>query len=138
MNILYLTLPGQPIAEARTRRGAHGQWYNPQQKQMDAAKRIIKEQLPEGFIMIPKGVPVTVNCVWFFAPSETEKKRKGFIERIAGEDFPYLKKCDRDNADKFVLDRMSKMIFFDDAQVFKGTLEKYYSINPRTEIEIIY
>ena len=138
MNILYITLPGQPIAEARTRRGKYGQWYNPQQKQMDAAKRIIKDQLPEGFIMIPKGVPIIMNCAWFFAPSETEKKRKGFIERIANDDFPYLKRPDVDNLKKFPMDRMNEIVFADDCQIYHETNFKFYSMTPRTEIEIIY
>lgn len=138
MNILYITLQGQPIAEARARRGTHGQFYNSQQKQMDLAKKKIKEQLPEDFTVIPKGIPVTMNCTWFFEPSETEKKRKGFIERIANDNFPYLKRPDVDNLKKFPMDRMNKIVFADDCQIYNESNQKFYSMNPRTEIEIIY
>jgi Holliday junction resolvase RusA-like endonuclease len=104
---------------------------------MDRIKKEIKQQLPKGFKYIEKEIPVTVNCIFFCQPAKYERTKK-FLEKIQHEDIPYLKKPDRDNADKFALDIMSKIVFYDDNQVYDGRLTKYYSINPRTEIEVIW
>ena len=134
-NCLYFTLQGKPVAKKRARKGAYGNWYNPSKKETIIAKRNIGEQLPETFKMIEKNVPIILNIAWFFEPSKSQATKK-FIELIKNDDYPYLKKIDRDNLDKFIMDVFSKLICYDDSQIYKGTIEKYYSLNPRTEIEV--
>jgi Holliday junction resolvase RusA-like endonuclease len=102
-------------------------------------QNIIRQQLPSGFKMIEKGIPVTVNIQWFFMPAQSELKRKGFIESIQNDNIPFLKKRgDRDNCDKFALDSGNKLLWYDDSQIYDGRLSKYYSLNPRTEVEILW
>ena len=115
-------------------RGKH--WYNPQSDFMQILKTNIKQQLPEHWKLIDKTIPVIVNITFFFKPSDTEIKKKNFVDLISNDCYPYIKKKDRDNLDKLILDCMSKIVFYDDAQVFGGALWKYYSMNPRTEIEV--
>lgn len=71
-------------------------------------------------------------------PAKNEMTKK-FVEQIKNENVPYLKKRgDRDNCDKFSLDSGNKLLWYDDAQVYDGRLTKYYAMNPRTEIEVIW
>jgi Holliday junction resolvase RusA-like endonuclease len=134
-NSIEIIIPGQPLAKQRSRKGGYGNWYNPQEKEMNIARRIIKEQLPESFTMIEKNVPVIVGINFFFAPPKTTTK--SLLQEIENNDMiPYLKRFDLDNLEKFILDCMSKIVFYDDAQVFSETLAKYYAM-PGTEKTII-
>lgn len=135
-NIIHITLQGKPIPKKRVRWSSAGP-YNPQADIMNQTKLIISNQLPDKFEMIEKNIPVIVNISFFFTPAKSQKTKK-FLALIKDDDYPYLKKIDRDNLDKFVLDICNKLIWYDDAQVYKGTLEKYYSLDPRTEIEVKY
>ena len=47
------------------------------------------------------------------------------------------KKPDLDNLLKAILDGLNGIAYFDDGQVVKLSVEKVYSFNPRTEIEIL-
>jgi Holliday junction resolvase RusA-like endonuclease len=131
MNSLTITITGNPVPKQRARKGAHGNWYNPSAADMAQCRRQMAEQLPDGFKMIPKNVPTRVDNTFFFAPAKTEK-----IKNIESDMAPFLKKKDRDNLDKFFLDSGSKLIWYDDAQVYAGEILKYYSNNPRTEITV--
>ncbi len=137
MKIFNLLLPGQPIPKARARKGMHG-FYNSQAIEMRKAQLEIRAHLPEKFQLIPIGIPVTVNMIFFFSPAKSQLT-KNFIELIKNEDCPFLKKGDIDNLEKFVLDVMSGIIFHDDNQVYASSLYKFYTPdNPRTEIEVVY
>lgn len=135
-NIINITLPGKPIASKRVAQGYNGR-YNSQSDIMNQTRLLISNQLPDKFEMIEKNVPVIVNISFFFVPAKSQKTKK-FLALIKDDDYPYLKKIDRDNLDKFALDCCNKLVWYDDAQVYKGTLEKYYSLDPRTEIEVKY
>jgi Holliday junction resolvase RusA-like endonuclease len=135
MNILRFEIPGQPKAKKRARNTNN--WHNPSDKDMNVIARIIWSQLPKNFKMIPKDVPVTVNIEWFFEPAKKQKTKK-FIDLIKNDDYPYVKRIDRDNLDKLILDSCNKLLWYDDAQVYNGKLTKYYSMVPRTEIEVIW
>ena len=134
-NFLNITLPGQPTAKQRSRKGWQGHWYNPNADDMMKTKRVISEQLPDGFRTIDSKIPVIVNVTFFFKPSKGESTKK-FIKEVEHDLVPHLKKPDRDNSDKYILDCLSKIVLHDDNQIYGGTIFKYYSNNPRTEIEI--
>ena len=136
MNVLRFIIPGKPKAKKRARK-VNGNWFNPSRPDMDNIAKIIKTQLSKNFVMIPKGVPVTVNIEWFFEPTKSEKTKK-FIDLIKNDDYPYLKQIDRDNMDKLILDSCNKFLWYDDAQVYHGTITKYYSMESRTEMEVIW
>lgn len=118
-----LEIPGKPKAKQRSRKGAFGNWYNPQSKDMQETERIIKKQFP--FDPIPAGIPVQVLVTaWFNRP-------KGKKEYIC------LNKMDIDNIAKYILDSMNKIVYYDDNQVYNLHIKKLYSeAEPRTEVEI--
>ena len=136
-NIINLTISGQPIAKQRSRKGKYDNWYNPQSDIMFQIEKEIKKQLPDGWEKINSDVPVTVNMSWFISPAKTKATKK-FIDFIKNEDIIHTQKPDRDNLDKFYLDCMSGIVFHDDCQCGAGELIKIWSVNPRTEIEVIF
>lgn len=87
---------------------------------------------------IKKNVPVRINLTFFFMPTATETKSKSFIKKLENQTVPYLKKPDKDNLEKFYLDCMNKIAYFDDNQVYAGCVEKYYTNkHEHIKIEII-
>lgn len=128
-NVIGLIIPGTPNSKDRSRKGAQGRWYNTQKDLMDRVRLEIKyNKLPDKFKIIKKGIPVRVDFVFYFKPLKSEKNKIG----------AYLKKPDSDNCIKFYLDCMSKLVFFDDNQVYDIHSIKFYSDEPRTEISIYY
>jgi len=130
-NSITIILQGNPSAKQRARKGAQGHWYNPQSDIMFITQKIIKQNLPSNFSAIKKGVPVECRIFAFFSPPKANKK----ID-YSGDNIPCLNKKDTDNIAKYILDAMNKMVFHDDNQIYSLTIDKYYSYNPRTEIEI--
>jgi len=124
---------------AKQRAGRTGEkYYDPQSKYKHRFQRLVKSQLPTGFKPIEKNKPVIVNCTFYFIPTKKQQQTKKFMKKLnSGEEIYYTKKPDRDNLDKWVLDAFNKLVFVDDNQVCEGRLAKYYSMEPRTEIEII-
>jgi Holliday junction resolvase RusA-like endonuclease len=132
MNYLTIIIKGNPVPKQRARKGSHGNWYNPSSKDMDICRRQMREQLPVGFKVIPKTVPTRVDITFFFSPAKADK-----IKDIESDSMPFLKKRgDRDNCDKWILDSGNKLIWEDDAQIYAGEILKFYSNNPRTEINV--
>jgi Holliday junction resolvase RusA-like endonuclease len=132
-NNISLTITGDPIAKQRSRRGAHGNWYNPQEELMQKTMRDIKNQLPKGFNVIEKGNPVRCELICFFS---FPKKVSAKIKTKEKDDIICLNKKDIDNILKYFFDCMNKIVWYDDNQVYSTNVEKYYSMNPRTEINI--
>ena len=136
-NILKFTIQGKPTPKKRARKGAYGNWYNPISGDMSTVLKELKKQIPIDFEMIEKNIPVEVNFLFFFEPAKSQQTKK-FIKQMNNELVPFLKKADLDNLWKFYTDLMSDVIYYDDNQIYKSFKEKYYSENPRTEIEIIW
>lgn len=128
-NIINLTIAGIPQAKIRSRKGSQGHWYNPQSDLMYRISREIKNQLPDHWIPIQKGIPVSCSILAFF-PFQKNIKNKDQV--------PCLNKKDIDNIAKFILDCMNKIVFHDDKQVYSLTIEKYYDTLERMEIEILW
>lgn len=70
---------------------------------------------------------------YFPIPKSASKKKHGIM---ASETFPCLCSKDSDNIAKLLLDSCNKVAYDDDRQIYKLTVEKYYSDTPRVEIEL--
>lgn len=70
---------------------------------------------------------------FFPIPKSTSKKKH---ELLASETYPCLCSKDADNIGKLCLDSINKVAYDDDRQIFRLTVEKYYSDIPRVEIEL--
>lgn len=70
---------------------------------------------------------------YYSIPASTSKKRQQAME--AGEVWP-TKRPDADNIIKVVADALNDVAYYDDADLVRVSLEKFYSRQPRLEIEI--
>lgn len=70
---------------------------------------------------------------YFPIPKSTSKKK---AEMMRNKEIPYTNKVDADNLAKCVLDSCNNIAYDDDKQIYKLTVEKWYSDNPRVEIEL--
>jgi Holliday junction resolvase RusA-like endonuclease len=103
----------------------------------------------------PKETVNYENLVRYAYQSEVGKKLEGAIEMIvkayfpipksvskkqhalmASEEYPCTKIKDIDNVCKVCMDSILKVAYDDDRQVYRLVGEKWYSDNPRVEIEL--
>ena len=68
---------------------------------------------------------VTIDWVAYFPPLMSDNRRNK--EAKARGLVPHIKKPDKDNIEKLILDAMNTLVFFDDCQVNFGTSAKVYS-----------
>lgn len=64
-------------------------------------------------------------------PESWSEKKK---QRMNGQ--MHTKKPDRDNLEKGVCDAFNKIVWKDDGQVCDGPIRKFYSFEPRIEVEV--
>ena len=122
-NSITFILPGKPHAKQRSRKGVHGNWYNPQDEIMSSVSRSMRDQFP--YPVIPQHTPVKCTVFAFFSIPKTKKEADYCLNSL-----------DCDNILKFYMDCMNKTVFHDDNQVYSMACEKSYSHDPRTEVEI--
>jgi Holliday junction resolvase RusA-like endonuclease len=70
---------------------------------------------------------------FFFIPKSTSNKKRE--KMLSGEIRP-TKKPDTDNLAKIILDSLNKMAYDDDSQIVTLTVQKFYSDEPRVEVEL--
>jgi Holliday junction resolvase RusA-like endonuclease len=117
---LTFVVPGKPQGKQRARRGRGGQWYTP--KETVVYERAVSNSAmvaiaAGGFkVRYPGPVEVEVYCY-----------------------FPDARRRDADNALKSVLDGMHGVVYYDDTQVVRATVEKCIDgQRPRTVVVVTY
>lgn len=85
---------------------------------------------------IERDIPLEINMKFYMPiPQYLSKIKKNRL--MLEKEVKYVtKKPDIDNLLKAILDGLNGIAYFDDGQVVKLSVEKVYSFNPRTEIEI--
>lgn len=71
---------------------------------------------------------------FFSIPKSTPKSKRELM--LSGAIRP-IKKPDWDNVGKVVCDALNKMAYSDDSGIVTGVVEKWYSDEPRVEVELI-
>lgn len=143
---ITISIPGKPMAKKRprfARRGKYVQTYNEQETDegkwvsvfMEAFKIKHPVRANNPFPVIKKGVPVSLTCK-FIMPLLSDMPKYLIREIEAGKIILHVRKPDNDNCLKFVKDCLNKLIWADDAQVARCFHEKFYGVEPRTEITI--
>ena len=139
MSIEFI-VPGEPKAQPRPRARA---FKNKQGKTVASVyspkmqlKADIKAFALQDGVQVYEG-PVRVDCIFYFSrPKYMQAKR--YHEHY----LPHIKKPDRDNLDKLVLDALNGVAYKDDSQVYAGTLKKVYlakdNNNPGVQVKITY
>lgn len=139
MDTIRLTIEGTPVAQKRHRSRMAGNkiWqYDPSASAKTAARIQVIKQLPEGMqLQLPcfaKGVPLVLILQDYLAiPKSWSKKKKELA--LQGKIYPTVRP-DWDNLGKAPSDYLNGIVYHDDCQIIKATVEKFYSDNPRTEI----
>ena len=95
---------------------------------------LARQYLPEN---INSEHPVSLLVEFYFPiPNSYPKWKKDLMLKTR---WPHTKAPDLDNILKLTMDCMTKLGFWkDDKFVYSVNAEKYYSSNPRTEVELIY
>ena len=129
---------GQPTAKARPRFAKSGNFVTTYtDKKTSDYEALVRQSLFE-----QSGVVVMFNeqaqleaTIWAYyrIPRATTKKK---IEQMINGQIRPLVKPDLDNIAKIILDSLNKILFEDDKQIIKLTIEKWYSNDPLVEIEI--
>lgn len=137
------SINGKPIPYARARAGRNG-FYNPKAKEENEYKDKFKHQLTiEQYdqlkpLMEDENSTYYVEiCGKFYVPIPKADSKKVKEQKSSGILRPIIRNGDIDNYMKFVLDALHDVVYTDDKRVVSIKAEKYYSENPRSEINVI-
>lgn len=129
-NQLSIVIPGVPVARQRPRFSKFGA-YDKQGDVKEFYRLSVLSQLPADFKVLQD--PLSIHLVFEMPiPKSTSKKK-----RLALIGMPHVKKPDIDNLYK-MLDAYNGVLWMDDNQIHKVTMEKVYSENPKTNLIIEY
>lgn len=123
-----------PQAQARpraTRMGRGIRLYDPK-KTADFKKEL--RALARGLDVEPLRDALSVE-IWFYREVQKSISKKEHVRRTTGHVRP-IKKPDIDNLCKATLDSFNGILWKDDSQIVDLNLHKYYSDNPRIEVEL--
>lgn len=129
--MIKLIIPGQPCAKGRPRLGKYGT-YTP-------TKTVNYETLVKQLYIIEHHakqlegqLSMTVRA-YFQIPKSASKKGK--LDMYECRVRP-AKRPDWDNIGKIISDSLNGLAYHDDSQIVTATVEKWYSTEPRVEVEI--
>lgn len=129
--MIYLEIPGEPVAKGRPRMTRTGIAYTP-------AKTMNYETLIKELFIISKQEMLTgelkaeITACFTIPKSASIKKR---LDMIGGSIRP-VKRPDLDNVAKAVLDALNGLAYQDDSQIVSLTVSKFYDLQPRVELTI--
>jgi len=140
--IIYLTIPGKPIAKKRPRffrRGNFVGTYNDQQTEegrwlWEAKHQLHEQGLFTGPLKLIEG-PVILK-VSFIMPIPKNTPKRDMKKLEDGQAMWHDKRPDLDNLIKFVKDCLNKFLWEDDSQVCHIVAMKVYGLEAATQVEI--
>lgn len=137
-----LVVYGEPFAQKRHKYRTRGrgekplpfvQNYDPSEKDKDNFSKIVQDERPPK--PLAGAIRLHIRCYFAYRKGDY---RSG---QYAGQLKPNAPKHkdtgkDWDNCGKFYSDALTGIFFLNDSQVADGSVKKYYSENPRVEIDI--
>lgn len=132
--IVKFSVLGEPMVKKRPRasmRNGHAVVYTPKDT-VNYENLVRYTYQSEVGKKLEGAIEMTVKA-YFPIPKSVSKKQRAIM---ATETYPCLKHKDIDNVCKIIMDSILKIAYDDDKQVYKLTGEKYYSENPRVEVEL--
>ena len=135
--MIKLTIPGKPISKLRARiftnkYTGRAMSYTP--KETTNYANFIKQIYitKYGQHKLTGAIRQTINA-YYPIPKSTSKKKRALM--LEGKIRPTVKP-DYDNVEKNFSDALENIAFDNDNQIVSSRFDKYYSDNPRCEIEI--
>jgi len=130
--MIKLIIPGKPLGKQRPRVMKNGITYTP--KETVNYETLIKQiYITQYFQKRLSGQIRAVITAYFPIPASVSKKKKELMR--AGVIRPETKP-DWDNVGKIVTDALNDLAYQDDKQIVEATVRKFYSDEPRVEIEL--
>ena len=131
--MIKFVILGKPQGKDRPRWGKHGMYTTDKTKVYEQAIKLAFQSAAGGMWFADK--PVSVSIAAFYPiPKGTSKVKAKLM--LAKEIRPVVKP-DIDNICKVVLDGLNGVAFADDKQVQSLSVSKWYSDQPRVEVEIM-
>lgn len=129
--MIKLTIPGEPVAKARPRVTKWGSYTPEKTKNYET---LVKELFitQHGQVILEGELAVNIKA-YFSIPKSTSKKKSELMQQLK---IRPTKKPDLDNIMKAVTDALNGLAYKDDSQIVQASISKYYSGNPRIELEI--
>ena len=129
----------KPENYVRERSGRGNHFYNPKQKIINEYREIMQEQLnqeekSEINAYLKNDIYIKLNCQFYVPIPKGDSLQIATLKEMK-EILPN-RRPDEDNYEKLLLDALHNVIYDDDAKVVSINSGKFYSINPRTEIQI--
>ncbi|GAA5417963.1 hypothetical protein Pryu01_03041 [Paraliobacillus ryukyuensis] len=134
--MIKFTIPGEPVAQGRPRAGKtkYGKTvlYDPSKSKnyKQYIKLVASQHVPVK--QIEGQISMRLKIYRQIPKSMTKKLRKASIDEIHRP----TTKPDCSNIAKGIEDALNGMIYKDDSQIVDLRVSKYYSENPRVEVEI--
>jgi Holliday junction resolvase RusA-like endonuclease len=129
--MIKLVIPGPPCAKQRPRLGKFGT-YTPD-------KTVNYETLVRQLYIIEHhgkqlegALQMTVKAYFEIPKSTSARKSADMQNRVIRP----TKKPDWDNVGKIISDALNGLAYHDDSQIVSATVDKWYSTEPRVEVEI--
>lgn len=128
---MRLTVPGDPVALERARKGKHGFYLPP--RSVEFRERVREAWKAAGSPTVEGGLVVTVRGYW--SRPKSHYRTKAMLLR---PDAPRFPRPDVDNLVKGILDALQGHAFEDDNQVVAlAECSKGFSAQARTEIVVL-
>jgi len=140
---ITIQVPAVPVAQPRQRHAIRGKGkrqfvanYTPSKHAVNDFKATVRLAAREVYSGPPLDGALKVDC-FFLMP----RPKKMMWKRRPMPRVPYIiKRNDRDNLDKAVLDALTGTLWIDDGQVWEGRITKMYAAGdeqPHVEITVI-
>lgn len=132
---MKLTLNIEPKPQSRPRFTRFGRAYDdPKMKAWRNSCQLLIASEYRGQTMLEGALRARLR--FYIKPPQYLSKVKKYHQALLDEVIPVDKKPDVDNYEKALYDSMSGIVFKDDGQIALYDVGKFYSLNPRIEIEI--
>lgn len=123
---MKIEIPGRPVAWARAG-CSRGRFFDRQAKE----KQSFQWRLKTGFRGSPINRPIALTCTFSFQVPKSWSK----VKRAAMLGKPHESRPDLDNLAKFVNDVANGILWQDDAQIARLSLEKVWAEEDKTVID---
>lgn len=129
--MIKFTVPETPIAKARPRVTRHGT-YTP--KKTKDYEQLVQICCRNKYKDKPLEGPIRIDInLFMLIPKRTSKVR---IRRKISKEILPTKQPDWDNMAKSITDALNGLAYKDDKQIVEAHIYKYFSDDPRAEVEI--
>jgi Holliday junction resolvase RusA-like endonuclease len=127
---MKLIIPGEPCAKQRPKFG-NGRTYTPE-KTVNY-ETLVRQLYIQATKEYHDGALRLVVDAFFTIPKSTSKKKR---EKMLQGIIRPTKRPDWDNIGKIASDALNAIAYRDDSQIVDATVRKWYSDEPRVEVEI--